>query len=631
MDKKFNQQLDQKLQEGYQQLSAKAPDGLWERVQLHLPEVEVDQQLDDRLEASYKQLKVTAPAGLWANIEQGLSTENIDEQLDGRLEASYKQLAATAPAGLWKTIESALPEAPLDQQLDDKLKEGFAQQSAKTAPIALWSVISEELGTTASLDEQLDEKLKVSFKEDHLRAPHKVWAAVNRQLNIDRTWQKISTALDAPVATIDWKLRTLQGIVLALILLLWLRTCNKVPVVEQREPIAVHTLAAQEQPTKQNTSTPAVNGLNVGEELGQEARTTATTSMGIVSLTAPTAIDQEGTVVNSMDASNNNPNKVSRLGVSPIIKHTVVPSELNRTNEELVEDTDSPQKTSKGASSSVDLSHRNSLLEQPLKGITVVEENTSSEKTPMSTTIITNNALATKTVEAITIPPIVLLPEELELAKEPTWKSKRWTPNNKLAIGVFTAVNSTVLLNNETREGFDYNSLTINYFGLAANYGLWARCRLNKSSALMAEYSINADHRQAYGVYQKGQFAVKEYVFKYNRVSLAYQLDIWQHRRHPNNKVTAQLGAYVGLMRTAQLYYDKVLLNDQVGEYHHYDGGVKVALGHEITIDHFVIGYGIRSDIGLANIFKGNKILDKQQDKTNLIHLGGYIHLGYQF
>ena len=88
---------------------------------------------------------------------------------------------------------------------------------------------------------------------------------------------------------------------------------------------------------------------------------------------------------------------------------------------------------------------------------------------------------------------------------------------------------------------------------------------------------------------------------------------------------------YVGVRTGFQLYYNKILVNDKLGDYHQYDAGLKLALGHEFVIDHLVIGYGVRSDIGLTNVFKGNKQLNAQQDRTNLIHLGGYIQLGYQF
>ncbi|MGH1339303.1 MAG: hypothetical protein ACRBFS_24505 [Aureispira sp.] len=632
MDNTFNQQLNQKLQESYQQLSSKAPDGLWERVQAQLPTAEVDQQLDDHLQASYEQLTVTAPLGLWEKIESTLPTIAIDEQLDDSLQASYEQLAVTAPLDLWEKIENTLPEAPLDQQIDQKLKEGFAQQTAKTAPTALWSVISDELGTTASLDQRLDEKIKASYKDDQTNVPYKVWAAVNRQLNIDRTWQKISTALDVPVVTFDWKLRTLQGIVLALLLLLWVRTCNKIPRLDQPDPIAVSPLAEQSISStpinKAKTSTPWISGRNPQEERRQNKTTAAPHNlMEVVTLTK-----QAKTIKNATANVVSPANSVHKKTVARIEEQTsnALPAFVltNGANKKLIESKKLPEASSEETNVPT---ARNGfpLLKETSKEATANLENGLAKE--MLGSRSNNKSLAPKTLEALTVPPIILLPEELELANEPTWKSKSWTPKNRLTVGVFTAVNSTVLFNNETREGFDYNSLTINYFGLAANYGVWARYNWNEKGALMAEYSINADHRQAYGVYQKGQFSVKEYVFKYNRLSLAYEFNLWQDQRYSNNKVTAQLGAYVGAMRAAQLYYNGVLVNDNVGEYHEYDGGLKVALGHEIAIDHFVIGYGIRSDIGVANIFKGNKKLNKQQDRTNLIHLGGYIHLGYQF
>lgn len=633
MDKKFNQQLNQKLQQSYEQLSAKAPEGLWEQLQLHLPEVELDQQLDEKVQEGYEQLSVVAPTGLWENLEQALSEEELNQQLEDKVGDSYKGLLATAPLGLWEGIQKSLPaNTGIDQQLDEKLKEGFAQQTAKAVPVALWSAISEELGTTVSLDEQLDQKVKASFIEEQPKAPHKVWTAVNRQLNIDRTWQKISAALDAPAKYIDWKLRGLQGLVLALLLLLWVRTCNKVPEVATPvpAPIAVGN-AVESQPIITNKK-----GLDKGKTASKKQQ--ITTAM----LETPQQAKKQET----------SGNQVANANSSATL--TTAKEELEEGGAE-TKNTISYNNHNKQQVVVSDNDNQNTTANNPLTAVLGIEQGNmkanaaeissnkkEKEQQPAATfdlsatkeaflfpLLNTNQWLSPKVLEALELP--IKVPEELELANEPSWKSKFWTPENKLAVGVFIAVNSTALLNNETREGFDYNSLTINYFGLAANYGLWARYRLGKRGALMAEYSLNADHRQAYGVYQKGKFAIKEYVFKYNRFSLAYQLDLWQHAKHPNNKITAQVGAYVGALRASQLYYNKVLVNDNIGEYHHYDGGLKLALGHELAIEHFVIGYGIRSDIGLANIFKGNQNLNGQQNRTNLIHLGGYIHLGYQF
>lgn len=638
MDKKINQQLDQKLQQSYEQLSAKAPEGLWEQLQLHLPEVELDQQLDDKVQNSYEQLAVVAPTGVWESLEQALSEEDFNQQLEEKVQSSYEQLSAVAPVDLWEGIEQTLPAVDIDQQLDEKLKEGFHQQATKVAPVALWSAISEELGTAASLDEQLDQKVKTSFTEEQPKAPHKVWTAVNRQLNIDRTWQRISAALDAPAQYIDWKLRTLQGLVLALLLLLWVRTCNKVPQVVSPSPAPI----AVDNSTNSNSSLPISkdnqkktidNSGKVGVEK-QEFATTILEQQKDRKKENPTdnlAVDNKKNNSTAFFA----PEKELESNLA-LWNNTI---DNDRKNKEELTATTAQQENP--TTNSV-IPANNNFVENQTAGTkqnfiaTFDEKNPTqegqeytSQKEGLFPLYKTGKLLSSKELAILEMP--IILPEELELAKEPAWKKQQWTPKDKLAVGVFIAVNSTALLNNETKEGFDYNSLTINYFGLAANYGLWARYRLGKRGALMAEYSLNADHRQAYGMYQKGKFAIKEYVFKYNRFSLAYQLDLWQAAQHPNNKITAQLGAYVGALRASQLYYNKVLVNDNIAEYHQYDGGLKLALGHEITIDHFVIGYGIRSDIGLANIFKGNKNLDGQQNRTNLIHLGGYIHLGYQF
>jgi hypothetical protein len=590
MDKKLNQQLDEKLRESYQQLSAKAPAGLWERLQQQLPE----------------------------------DLNALDQTLDDKVQASFEQLSAVAPAGVWAALQEELPAADaLDQQLDEKIKAGFEEQTLKAAPLALWQAISEELPPAtdaAAVDAQLDEKVKSSYEAAPLHAPQKVWLAVNRQLNIDRTWQRINAALDMPARRFDWKLRGLQLAIVLLLLLLWLRACHLVP--SSSIPVAA-PIAEPAPPTVQE---------EIASESAQRLEKVAGTTTAEHSSTQATNKNEAIAGLEQLVPTTKNNGKAKQL----LLAKNAFSSA-------------SKQSTAKGTSTLFKnfgnriTQIRASEKQEQVAPMPNAETQPKGEGGDLSTTTNNNdntaaNAaaqspfLAANFLQGITLPTLVQL-SELELANAPKWKSNFWAPRNRLAAGVFTALNSTVLLNNDTKDGFDYNSLTTNYFGLAANYGLWARYRLTKKAALMAEYSINADHKQAYGVYEKGQFLIKEYVFKYNRVSLAYQLDLWQLDQGVgiDNKVTAQIGAYVGAMRAARVYYNSRLVNDRIMDYQSYDWGAKLAVGHEITIDHFIIGYGIRSDIGLANIFKGNQQIERRENRTNLIHLGAYLHLGYKF
>ncbi len=635
MDKQLDQQLDQKLRESYQQHTAKAPEGFWEQLQMHLPE----------------------------------GTSDLDAQLDAQVHASYKGQKAVAPAGLWASLESQLPatDTGLDQQLDEKLKEGFAQQVSKIAPLSLWDAISEKLHPVeglADIDAQLDEKVKESFEEVPSPTPHKVWAAVNRQLNIDQTWQRISSALDVPVVRFDWKLRGLQLFIVLLLLLLWVRSCEVIPPKpEWSEPMAVTTAQQPKEKNKKALLSPILHKNN-NKQLLLEPSATELLGAEETAIIVPawSPVLEEGKMKKGQTA----PNYLTDVTIPDLNIDSIMKAVDDRTTfpvyhydtapstvlaEEAKENTTAIPFLPTRNTLQVPLEEQNNsnntvVASQPAVPNNGTEQGKSPENTPTASTTaleqqeqptdaasaLAQTYLAAKFLDGLTLPPLVL-PSELELVQAPKWKNKYWTLKNKLAVGVFITVNSTVLLNNETREGFDYNSLTTNYFGLAANYGLWARYRLHKKGALVAEYSINADHRQAYGTFQKGQYFIKEYVFKYNRASLAYQMDVWQNHKGLgiDNKVTAQLGAYVGSMRAARVYYDQVLVNDKAGEYHHFDAGLKIALGHEVTIDQFVIGYGIRSDVGLANIFKGNRVLSGQENRTSLIHLGGYLHLGYQF
>lgn len=599
----------------------------------------LDKHIDTKLKASFDAFQKKVPDHLWEQISQEMNVEDaLNDSLDEKVQAAQLSVPIQkAPEGMWSKIEGLLEEtSPTDAILDQKVKDGFLSET-KSAPTFLWGAISTELSSpSASVDAALDDKLKQGFLTQEIKkTPHKVWYAVSRQLNIDKTWERISKVLDKEPVVSDWSGRMLRFLTGAAILLLLLKTCTNEPSVFP----------------KPNLAQQVDNSSNASKDLGKAP--VSTLGNGVDALSEN--VKQEHSLPKSSESANSKYKKASEIK-NKTLKEEFPTSLLSTSSKKgrigatkgsskntlaLIEGdatTDSKTKSTIVASSEA-LENTSSPLitksdKEPIgEGIETLNQekkNLLSETKEESSLTLLNTLVLDPLVVDNGVEPIQLL-EEMQLERKKKVQ-KNWI-EGKLEAGAFAVVNSTMLLNNETREGFDQNSLTTNYFGLAANYGLWASYRILPRGALVAEFSINADNRQAYGVYEKGVFYIKEWVMKYNRFSLAYKHDLWQSNTNKlvQTKVVAQAGIYVGMMREAKLFYDGVLFFDKQSDYHQFDFGFKVALGQEILIDKFVLGYGIRSDIGASNIFRGNNQLNAREDQTNIIHLGGYVLFGYRF
>lgn len=596
-----------------------------------------DKHIDTKVKESFDAFQKKVPLQLWQNIFEQLDTDqNFDEQLDQKVQHTYQnELKGAAPALVWNAIEAKLN---VDALVDEKVKTSFQTNRIQSAPMSLWSSISNDLDDKMPVfDPLLDEKVKASFwEQEEIKTPNKVWFAINRQLNIDKTWISISKVLDANPIISDWRKRMLQFMTVAVLCLFFARTCNYNPYPRQGRKLVVnktivssHNLPNKEENKfvlekhrrleKHQEKPEGREDFREKELQKQEDKKTVSSNQSEKELMA--AVTNSKKI--ALKEQENNTNSV--LPIVGVVTNA-------KWSDRISKEKDSLDKATKNSDSKIIVAEHlvsrvanNKATDTSEKPIGFSENN--AEMPPPDWAFLETIRIEQLPTNFETEP--IQLMDGLKLKKG----IKKSSIEGKLEAGAFIVVNSTMLLNNETREGFDANSLTTNYFGLAANYGIWTAYNVSSKGSIVAEFSINADNKQAYGTYEKGLFYIKEWVMKYNRFSVAYKHDLWSSDSDKliNTKVVAQGGCYVGVMREAKLFYDGVLVFDKLADYHQFDFGLKLVLGQELLIDKFVVGYGIRSDIGLANIFRGNTLLNAQENQTNIIHLGGYVALGYRF
>lgn len=596
----------------------------------------LDKHIDDKLKAAFDAVQKTAPAHLWENISQQLNENALsDNDLDEKVQDSFvNQLPRIAPAFLWDKIAADLDkDSPSDEVLDKKIQEGFLNQPLKKAPAFLWENISENLPSSEPVsDEVLDKKIQESFdKQPIAKAPNSIWNNINRQLNIDKTWNKINQDLDKQPVVSDWRKKMLQFMAAAAMLLLFAKTCED-PNKPAFNTVSNHHHLVENENENSTTIYEYHNSnlVKIENSNGDENQRN-TDSENISTIIKEENKNSSNNTANTRKNTVNSTKKASKENVvSNQTNHKFVPLAKN-SNKASNNDAKLDLAFQQDSKNTFENNQDNLLNNSFLSNNPLSENIENNAKEPVTNPI---NWGVLDLLKLGQIPtnnytePIQLL-DEVKLEN----KNKKNLIANKLEVGAYVVVNSTMLINNDTREGFDKNSLVQNYFGLAANYGVWASYRILPKASLVAEFAINADNQQAYGVYDQGTFYIKEWVMKYNRISLAYKQDLWSTKSDKmlNTKFVAQAGLYLGFLREAKLFYNGDLYYDATGEHHLLDFGFKLALGQEISIDRFVIGYGIRSDIGVLNIFKGNAKITADDNPTNIIHLGGYLTLGYKF
>jgi hypothetical protein len=542
---------------------------------------------------------------------------NRDEHIDQALKKAFAQIEHKAPEQLWSSIQESLDSHKLDQTIDKKVQESFASNSMQ-APAMLWDVIDRQLPNALPSDDlHLDQKINEFYRAQEITPlPESVWKAVNRQLNIDRTWKSIAAKLDKKPLASHWRKKTLQFFAAASVLLLLAKNCTN-----DRNPIAVLSSTYKQQDAEPH--------INYKTTTGDNTSATFLELFQVEPIEAP-LVTQNNRQHNGGQAEKSA--VLSKNQVSTIDKNT-----LTRLSDLLP----SPSKVVQKTSTIPTIIDPFELAFAPKNQAALVQAAEGDlEKLVVPNSSLTNRNEGLNILKGFNIRPLIqkklsnhfFSMEPIQLLDLPVLSNVQPIVG-RFQAGAFIVLNATMLLNNDTRSGFDEGSLVQNYYGMAANYGVWLSCRLHQKGALVAEFSVNADNRQAYGVYERGSYYLKEWVMKYNRVSLAYQHDFFVSKTHMKipHKLVGQLGLYAGFLREAKLFYDGDLKFDGLEEHHRYDFGFKLALGQEIYLDRFVLGYGLRSDFGIVNIFKGNTNLNSNENNTNIIHLGGYLSIGYRF
>ncbi len=463
------------------------------------------------------------------------------------------------------------------KNIENKIKETFERQN-KTAPSDLWNKLSDSLPDSKS-DKHIEEKIKNVFEKTDQSAPPFVWDNVNKQLNIDKVWNKINKELDRkPV--IYW--RNIASVILFLLLI-----------------------------------SAGVYRYNKGVE----DKALAESLMDQTSTDNKTVLAKTSSLKDVKEKNGNN----------SILHEKAVISGNKNSNKEI------PFKKNNRSKSVV-----NAIAQKNIKTISTNQNNVTelNYQFVAETDLVANDSDSIEPVLPVNLNSIISYPifinnQEPDIAvvlndiapieNNTSIKQKR------VEIGITCSYNNTWILNSETQQAFEANSLTRTSLAFAASYGVVAAYNISKNSALSTELYINSRSQQKYGEFIEGKYYDHTLQFNYTKLTLLYQLNLNQsaQRRIPS-KFTFKTGIYGSYLRNFTHVYNQSI-DVQQNKYTKNDYGLKFAIGQEKKINDLIIGYGINSEYGLNNNFAGNGFMPAAFDVTKNALVGPYFCLKYSF
>ncbi|XOV67879.1 MAG: hypothetical protein ACFHU9_01650 [Fluviicola sp.] len=199
-----------------------------------------------------------------------------------------------------------------------------------------------------------------------------------------------------------------------------------------------------------------------------------------------------------------------------------------------------------------------------------------------------------------------------------------------LLIGAVTSLENTWVLDNETRSGFDENSLVENEFSLGTSYGIFAEYQMKPRFSLTGEYLFQSRAKQHSHFYDNGIYSHKEQEINSYRLSL---LAGWNTRPKfygVSHSTVFRLGAYYSGVKS-----NYVQINHAITEVNtirkQRDAGIRAELGKKVYLKSFALEGGIRANYGLGNLASQKSFIPSHLNFTRLVSGGLYLKAAYAF
>ena len=557
-----------------------------------------------------------------------------------------------------------------DDKLYGKIKDSF-NEANNSVPKDLWSNLSGSLDSSKS-DNVLDDKVRKSFNSDfNPKAPEQVWGNVNRQLNIDRVWNRINNQLDRRPIFYWFRLAGVAALFLisiatGLTLFQSLRSNKSINTIEgnnsnSNNVVAIpktviesgETVFEDKQEEKQNTlfDTLQYTIKETGNITLLERVITSNSNKSDVLFSSKLHSNEnhiinkgfENDTIKSESADNtvainqksSGKNDVAINNITEVVNsgkiyqnYSINTSNINNEQQSINFENNvfNNTKTSNNDFTSINLSDdidstRKVEIKNPSNNLHN-RQNSISQLDLYNSPVISIDSIDS-IIDSISIKqeePVMYscaIPDSNSSKED--WKKQRFE------VGIMYSFNNTQLNNNETTLSKERSSLISSTASFTQNIGIHGAYNLSRNSSLAMQVHINSSLKQKYGIYLKGNYYTKVVDLDYNKLGLQYEKRITKN----SGKIFFRTGIYLAKLRHADWTYNNIEIHPE-DRYTNVDYGLKFGVGKESKIwNSLTLEYGLNIDYGVRNIYKGDNRIDPGFDVTKNRQIGLYFLLKY--
>jgi hypothetical protein len=449
-----------------------------------------------------------------------------------------------------------------------KIKESFESNHQK-APADLWSKINTNLDSDA---QRLDEKVKASFEINDNKAPRGIWEGIDKQLTIDRGWVKVHKILQRRTV-LKWTKR-----VAAILIFLFF-------VSRDLYPDAFYG---------------AVNDRNINTK-------------------------DHASFVSKIDKTLD---KIDQKIVASSPKNKIELGQLSDKKYDVLKEGDTKplnrNDISKNGGGTTNLLRKNNMgWSRSDKQIIVSDKDSSQLVSLNNSTRTISGFIAQLPIKRMNSLPLESLDSLSLTTKEYELDNKRFE------FGLYSMLNSTAIINNQTRRAFDAQSLTVFNPSFGTSLGFQFVYHFDAKHSLASGLMFSSLN-QSYNKYGNGNLNTERLNLQFVRFQSLYQFSF---KREPSQKsaFNAKIGPYLGYLVSSGYSVNDVTVSESIDYYKNIDFGLSLQVGHSYSFKNFVFDIGLNNDLGLINIYKGEGPLPPLFDRTTTLGIGVYTSIRYKF
>ena len=233
------------------------------------------------------------------------------------------------------------------------------------------------------------------------------------------------------------------------------------------------------------------------------------------------------------------------------------------------------------------------------------------------------------TLETLALEPILLARNDVQPSllnpRRPIVKR-----NLGITIGGVGSLCNSWVIDNDTRNGFDPESIVENKFSLASSYGAFVDVKIGRRYSIQGEYLFQSKTRQLTQLYIDGEYTLKEREINAYKIVLMASRNFEPKSAGLKHSTSIRFGGYLSGVKSDFTRYNDVLLKFN-SIYKRNDIGLRFEIAKKIHLKSFSIEGGIKGEYGLLNLAPYQDKTPPHLNFTRTASVGAFIKLGYSF